>query len=95
MASGRLFVSLRTGLDFDRVDYVERSEELDAPVLVFHGTDDPTVPVEIGQALADARPDLVELHVIDDAAHVRAWNEDPDGYRATVAEFLERIGRSD
>lgn len=95
MASGRLFVSLRTGLDFDRVDYVERSEELDAPVLVFHGTDDPTVPVEIGQALADARPDLVELHVIDDAAHVRAWNEDPDGYRATVADFLERIGRSD
>lgn len=94
MAFGRLFVSIRTGLDFDAIDYVDRAEELDIPVLLFHGADDPTVPVEIGQALADARPDLVELHVIDDAAHVRAWNEGPDAYASTVGGFLERIGRS-
>lgn len=95
MAAGRLFVSLRTGLDFDTVDYVDRADELDTPVLLFHGTDDSTVPVEIGQAFADARPDLVEMHVIDEAAHVRAWNEDPAAYRSTVAAFLRRIGRSD
>jgi fermentation-respiration switch protein FrsA (DUF1100 family) len=94
MASGRLFVSMRTGLDFDKVDYVERADELSVPVLLFHGTDDSTVPVEIGQALSDARPDLVELHVVDGAAHVRAWNENPDAYRTTIADFLERVGRS-
>lgn len=94
MATGRLFVSLRTGLDFDSVDYIERADELDMPILLFHGTDDSTVPVEIGQALSDARPNLVELHVVDDAAHVRAWNEDPETYRETLAAFLERIGRS-
>lgn len=94
MASGRLFVSMRTGLDFDKVDYVARADELSVPVLLFHGTDDSTVPVEIGQALSDARPDLVELHVVDGAAHVRAWNENPDAYRTTIAEFLERVGRT-
>jgi pimeloyl-ACP methyl ester carboxylesterase len=91
LAAGRLFVTLRTGLDFDTVDYVERVTELDVPILLFHGTDHTTVPIEIGQNLAEARPDLVDFHPIDDASHVRAWNEDPEGYANTIREFLERI----
>ena len=91
---GRLVVSLRTGLDFDTVDYVERAAELDMPILLFHGADDPKIPVEISENLAAARPDLVEFHPIADAAHVRAWNEDPATYTRTVTAFLERIGAS-
>ncbi len=94
LAVGRLVVSLRTGLDFDTVDYVERAAELDMPILLFHGADDPKVPVEISENLAAARPDLVEFHSIPDAAHVRAWNEDPAVYTSTVTAFLERIGAS-
>lgn len=94
LAAGRLVVSLRTGLDFDTVDYVERAAELDMPILLFHGADDPKVPVEISQELAAARPDLVEFNPIADAAHVRAWNEDPATYARTVTAFLERIGAS-
>ena len=94
MAVGRLFTTVRTGLDFDDVDYVERADELDMPVLLFHGSDDPTVPIAIGEALADARPDLVEMHLVEDAAHVRAWNEDPEAYRSVVLDFLRRLGRS-
>lgn len=92
LAAGRLVTTLRTGLDFDQVDYVERADGLSVPILLLHGADDTTVPIEIGQSLAAARPDLVEFHPIDDAAHVRAWNEDPDWYAQTVAEFLGRIG---
>lgn len=92
LAAGRLVVSLRTGLHFDTVDYVERATELDMPVLLFHGADDPKVPLEISENLAAARPDLVEFHPIPDAAHVRAWNEDPRTYASTVTAFLERIG---
>lgn len=95
IAAGRLFVTLRTGLDFDAVDYVDRADELNMPVLVFQGTDDPTVPVEISQALAAARPDLIRLQVIEDAAHVRAWNEDPDSYQTAINGFLEQVGRTD
>jgi uncharacterized protein len=61
------------------------------PVLLFHGTADPTVPVEVGRALAGARPDLVEYHEVPGGEHVRAWNMDPDGDTATVSACLERI----
>ncbi|MGB8360420.1 MAG: alpha/beta hydrolase, partial [Acidimicrobiia bacterium] len=91
---GRLVTSLRTGLDFDRVDYVDRADELDVPILLFQGRDDTTVPFEIGEALAEARPDLVEFQPVDDAFHVRAWNEDSSGYAQTITEFLGRVAAS-
>ena len=94
LAVGRLFTSLRTGLDFDTVDYVDRADELDMPILLFHGVDDTTVPYAIGESLAAARPDLVEFHTLADGGHVRAWNEDPEGYAEIVIDFLEAIGRS-
>lgn len=93
LAAGRLVASIRTGIDFDSVDYVERADELDVPVLLFHGTDDTKMPFEVGEALAGARPDLIEFHAVPDAYHVRAWNEDPDGFELTVSSFLARTGR--
>lgn len=91
LAVGRLFVTLRTGLDFDRVDYTERADELDAPVLWLHGTEDTGVLPVIGEQFADARPDLVEFHPIPDAVHIRAWNEDPDEYRSVLTDFMQRV----
>jgi uncharacterized protein len=88
---GRVITSLRTGLDFDTVDYVDRAGELTAPMLVFHGTADTTIPFEIGESLAAARPDLVEFHPVEGGGHVRAWNEDPEAYAAHIRGFLERI----
>lgn len=91
LAVGRLFVWLRTGLDFDRVDYIDRAQELDMAVLWFHGTEDTGVPFAVAEQFQDARPDLVELHPIPDAVHVRAWNEDPEVFKATVTDFLNRV----
>lgn len=94
LAAGRLFTWLRTGLSFDTVDYIDRAEALDVPILLFHGRSDTVVPFAIGQALAEARPDLVEFHPIEDGAHVRAWNEDPEAYGRIVRDFLSDVGRS-
>jgi alpha-beta hydrolase superfamily lysophospholipase len=91
LAVGRLFTTMRTGIDFDTVDYVARSGDLTVPMLVFQGRADTTVPFAIGEALAEARPDLVEFHPLDDAGHVRAWNEDPDDYREIVTAFLGNL----
>ena len=91
LAAGRLMTTIRTGIDFDTVDYVERADELGVPILLLHGVDDTTVPIEIGQALASARPDLVEFHPIEDAEHVRAWNEGPEEYLRLIGDFLERV----
>jgi fermentation-respiration switch protein FrsA (DUF1100 family) len=91
LAIGRMFVWMRTGLDFDDVDYVDRADELDVPILLFHGTDDDKVPYVVGEALATARPDLVSFETVADSAHVRAWNEDPEAYRAAVLEFIDSV----
>ena len=92
LAVGRMFVWMRTGLDFDEVDYVDRSDELNTPILMMHGTDDTKVPFAVSQALADARSDLIDFQPIADAAHVRAWNEDPVAYRTMVVGFMEQLG---
>ncbi|MFK7821534.1 MAG: alpha/beta fold hydrolase, partial [Planctomycetaceae bacterium] len=41
----------------DRWPSIDRIGRVDAPVIVFHGTDDEMVPVEHGKALADAAVD--------------------------------------
>jgi uncharacterized protein len=91
LAAGRAVTRLRSGLDFDAVDYVDRADELDVPILVFHGALDPKIPLEVPTAFAGARPDLVELHLLEDGAHVRAWNEGPAAYTATLRDFLGRV----
>ncbi|MGF1668318.1 MAG: alpha/beta hydrolase [Acidimicrobiia bacterium] len=95
LSFGRYVTTLRTGLDFAAVDYVERADGLDVPILLLHGTEDTIVPFEVGEALAEARPDLVELVPIEDAGHVRAWNEDATAYTVIVTEFIrDRVGAS-
>jgi pimeloyl-ACP methyl ester carboxylesterase len=78
----------RFDLDWGDLDYLDRADELDVPILLFHGDEDGTVPVSIGDRLAEERPDLVRYVRIDDADHVRAWNVDPDRYEAELAAFL-------
>lgn len=89
----RLIASIRTGVDFDTVDYVDRAGDLDVPILLFHGMDDPKVPFAIGEGLFQARPDLIEFHVVAGGAHVRAWNEDPEGFASILARFLGEVAR--
>lgn len=92
LAAGRLMAWLRTGIDFDDIDYVERAGELTTPILLFHGTADEKIPYSVGRALADARPDLIRFETLEDAAHVRAWNEGPSEYIDALAEFLTEVG---
>jgi alpha-beta hydrolase superfamily lysophospholipase len=61
------------------------------PKLLIHGTEDPTVPVELADALARARPDIVTYLRVPGAGHVRSWNVDPEGYAATVRDFLTTV----
>ncbi|HUH08514.1 MAG TPA: alpha/beta fold hydrolase [Egibacteraceae bacterium] len=82
--------TLRTGIRWDRLNQVARADEFAHPILLFHGSNDQTVPVELSDAFAEARPDLV-TYVRTDGRHVRSWNEDPDAYAASVRGFVERV----
>ena len=53
-------------------------------MLVFHGTDDETVPLTTSQEFFEARPDLVRLVIVPGAGHVRSWNISPEAYESTA-----------
>ena len=83
--------SLRFGVDWDEINYVSRVEHLDAPILIVHGTEDLSVPIETSRALASARPDLVTLVEFEGAKHVQSWNADPEKYAAVLEDFVADV----
>lgn len=83
--------SLRFGVDWGDIDYVSRAEELTVPILILHGTDDPSVPIGTSRELAGRRPDLVTLVEFEGAKHVQSWNLDPAKYTQAVVDFVEGL----
>ncbi|MCC5919963.1 MAG: alpha/beta fold hydrolase [Cyclobacteriaceae bacterium] len=52
----------------DRLTVLERAKHIKGRIAIFHGTADPTVPVEMAHRLKKVRPDA-ELEVLDGADH--------------------------
>ncbi len=92
-AVAKFFTSLRIGVNWQSLDYVEKSEgTLRRPVLIHHGTDDLTVPINTSIELADAQADLVQLIQVDGADHVGSYDADPTKYVNEVLAFLQEVG---
>ena len=87
----KIISEMRFGIDFSELDYTNRLANSAFPILVIHGTEDATVPLDQSQRLADTGA-TVTLVVVDDAFHVGSWNKGPSAYESTVANFLNRIG---
>lgn len=85
--TAKRIAELQLGISWSDFDYVSRSDEFDVPILMFHGSEDPTVPVEVARELAEARPDIV-TYVETDARHVQSWNVGPAGYVDRFEAFL-------
>lgn len=78
----------RYDVNWEDLDYLERADELQVPILLFHGTDDDIVPAKTSDELAALRPDLVTYHRIENAQHLESWNLDPVEYERLLTEFL-------
>jgi uncharacterized protein len=92
-AVAKFFTSLRIGVNWQSLDYIEKSEStLRRPVLVHHGTGDLTVPVSESIELAETHPDLVRLIQVDGADHVGSYDADPAKYVDEVLAFLQEVG---
>jgi uncharacterized protein len=87
----RGIAGIRYDLDWGQLDYLDRARRLQAPVLLFHQTGDPTVPVAISETLARARTDLVTFERFDGDGHVQCWNVDRSRYERTLRTFLDRV----
>jgi len=90
-AAGRQLAAWRFDVNWGELDYMSRASELSVPILLFHGDDDPKVPVRTSDQLAEARPDLVTYVRTPGAGHVRSWNSNPEAYERAMTEFLSRV----
>ncbi|MEO3744740.1 hypothetical protein [Plantactinospora sp. B5E13] len=52
--------------------HADRADARTVPTLLFHGTADVLVPARSSDQFARSRPDLVEYHRVDGAAHTEA-----------------------
>ena len=84
-------ITRRSGQDFGAVDQLAAAPGFRVPIVLWHGTRDRTVPIAQAEALAAARPDLVEFHRVEGAKHIRTWNIDPQAFDAQLEGFVARV----
>jgi uncharacterized protein len=84
-------VSSRIDFDWSAFDQVARAREFAMPILLFHGTQDSTVPISSSDAFARALPELVTYYRVAGAGHVESWNVGPGRYERRVRTFLARV----
>ena len=88
----KFMTSLRLGINWKSIDYVEKTDRsLRVPVLVHHGSDDQTVPLEQSIRFAEQSPELVDLIQVSGAGHVESYEVDPGGYVQAVLVFLDQL----
>ena len=89
----KAFAGFRFDVDWEATNYLARADQLKTPILLFHGDEDPTVPISTSDRLKELRPDIVEYVKVEGADHVGAWNKDRQAYEAAVGRFLARVSR--
>jgi pimeloyl-ACP methyl ester carboxylesterase len=85
---GRAVTGLDRPIDFPRLDFVARANDLSLPILILHSDDDGFVPSAPSRRLAELRPDIVTLVPFSEARHTKLWNYDPAGWNAAILSWL-------
>lgn len=90
-SAAKKIAAARFGIDWGALDYLSRIDELEVPVLLFHGDRDRTVPVSISDRFARERRDIVTYVRVPGAEHVGSWNVDPVRYDRSLRDFLNKM----
>ncbi len=91
LTSAKIIARYRFDLQWGQLNYLDRTEELAVPILLFHGDADDEVPVETSDKLYELRPDIVTYVRVKGAGHARSWNADRETYEAAVRDFLRTV----
>ncbi len=83
--SYRIVPSFLVRLKLDNLSTIKRVR---CPVLVFHGTADRLVPMDMGRRVAEAAPGPVEFVMIEGAGHNETYEVGGSQYREKVARFV-------
>lgn len=88
---GQQLARVRFGMEWSELDQVARADQFDVPILALHGARDETIPIEITEAFAAARPDLVQFLRFEQARHGDLWNVDTARYEGAVMSFVDGL----
>jgi alpha-beta hydrolase superfamily lysophospholipase len=83
--------SVRFGVDWSAIAYLDETTWLTVPALVIHGDDDIRVPVSTSATLKELRPSLADFEVFPGAGHLESWNIDRARYTSLVRTFLTPV----
>ena len=83
-------VSKIVGFNWSELNYIEKANEYDVPILLIHSETDDTVPVVLSDEFANSRPDIIEYVRLDNAPHAAAWNFHKNRIEKSIEEFLLR-----
>ena len=81
----RIFPLFLVRLTLDNLGTIRR---VHCPVLVFHGTADMLVPMDMGRRVAEAAPGSKEFVMIEGAGHNETYDVGGRSYRDKLAQFV-------
>ncbi len=90
----KALAATRFGLNWSEMNYLAKLDRIAVPILLFHGTDDARVPIELSEDLAAALPHSVTFVPVDGAGHVESWNVDQAVYESALRELLDAVDRT-
>ncbi|UCH73084.1 MAG: alpha/beta hydrolase [Rhodospirillales bacterium] len=87
VAQSRYWYTPAKWLIWDSYDSMARIGRVRAPILLFHGTRDETIPIRFARLLHEAAPEPKEAHFFPGGAHTDLYDH---GAARLVIDFLER-----
>jgi uncharacterized protein len=81
-------VGARIDVDWDGLDALEHADDFHLPILIFHGTDDEQVPLDLSKDFAGELPRWATLYAVPHAGHTQSWNVNPGLYERRLEAFL-------
>jgi hypothetical protein len=92
-ATAKFITSLRIGVNWKSIDYIADAERaIRQPVLIHHGTEDLSVPLEESLALVETNPGLIRLIQVEGAGHIESYDVDRQKYIDEVLGFIQSLG---
>lgn len=80
-----------SGSDWDALRPADHLAALDKPALLFHGSEDPIIPIAEAKRMAAANP-LIRLSIFEGGGHSDLYELDPQRYRSeTLAHLRDRF----
>ena len=76
-----------SGSDFSALRPIDQLARVEKSVLLFHGSDDPAIPLSHAERIAAVNP-LIRLSVFDGGAHSDLYELAPERYRSEALAYL-------